>query len=508
MRGAFLRKENEMNAKISWNEDSKTINCDGTESDLFKQVGQVLLDIEVPNALDVEFDGRKASFDVQKRGTFMKKGEKRPSMYVTCNYNHISGLKKSKYPEKYLKCVNLEGNNYKFYHLLPIGDAYTTGVDAEYGSIDTDTCAPRHLKEPYEPFLYWIRYYEKLSKGYEDHTKFQLEKSKTVQKKKEDKSANGILYRELMAYANHIVKESLQDSRNITQAQVKEARKEFNRLLEVKTYRGFNNHLQRLIGLSPRNIGNRAMGHASHMSELLPKDFSWQKDKAKKAALEKEEMERIISREETLLLAMEAVVGLPNTKSDESKYDSFKQYDIDVFEANDTQKKEVMSFLTPRLQAKVDKIYRVKPHAQEKKMREYCKKNSIRAIKKFWHGSVNANWASIIQNSLQMKPAANGRMFGDGHYFAPSADKSFNYTSYRGTTWAHGSDDTGFMGLYAVAYGNPWMVRSSGRYTQDQLKRGGYNCVHAAAVNTGLRADEVIVYSDAAICLNYIVKFK
>ncbi len=496
-----------MKAVIDYTGGRDTVEFDGSESSLWEQVGKKLLIIEVPNQITVTCDGQYATLDVKKRGTFIKNGEKHPSMYVTCENNYIK-LKHSTYPEAYLKCVNLEGNNYKFYHLLPQGTNYTESVDAEYGSIDTDTCAPRRLKEPYEPFLYWIRYYEKLSKGYVDHTKFQLQ-SKVVKgiTKVEDKSVNGQLYRELMAYANHIVKESLQDSQNITLAQVKEARKEFNKLCAVKTYRGFKTHLQKLIALSPRNIGNRALGN-SHMATLLPREYTWEKDKLKRAALEKDEMERIISREETLLLAMEAVVGMPNVKSTDNQLDSFKQYGIDVFEATDEQKKEVMSFLTPRLQAKVDKIYRVKPKEQEKKMSEYCKKNHIRTIKKFWHGSVNANWASIIQNSLQMKPAANGRMFGDGHYFAPSADKSFNYTSFRGTTWAHGSSDTGFMGLYAVAYGNPWMVHSSGRYTQEQLKRGGYNCVHAAAANTGLRADEVIVYSDNAICLNYIVKFK
>ena len=489
---------------------SQEIEHDGTESSLWKQVGEYLLNIAVPNRITVTSGGQYAVLDIQKRGSFIKKGIKLPSMYVTCDCNYLQ-LKPSQYPEAYLKCVNLEGNNYKFYHLLPQDSAgKTVAVDAEYGSIDTDTCKPKHLQTPYEPFLYWIRYYEKLSKGYEDHTKFQLG-SKVVKgtvSKKKDNSPNGTLYRELMAYAHHVVKESLQDSENITVAQVKEARKEFNKLCAMTTYKGFTNHLQKLIALSPRNIGNRAMGHAAHMSELLPKDFSYQKDKTKRAALEKDEMERIINREEALLLAMEAVVGSPNVKSVKDTLDSFKQFDIDVFEATDEQKKEVMGYLSPRLQAKVDKIYRIKPHSQEKKMREYCKKHHIKAIKKFWHGSVNANWASIIQNSLQMKPAANGRMFGDGHYFAPSADKSFNYTSFRGTTWAHGSSDTGFMGLYAVAYGNPWMVRNSGRYTESQVRANGYDCVHAAAVNTGLRADEVIVYSDSAICLNYIVKFK
>lgn len=495
---------------VEYEHKSKDIEYDGTESSLWKQVGETLLHIGVPNRMTVTADGQYAKLNIQKRGTFIKKGEKLPSMYVTCDFNTIT-TKPSKYPEAYLKCVNLEGNNYKFYHLMPIDiGGSTKKIDCEYGSIDTDTQPPRKVQEPYDSYLYWIRYYEKLSKGYEDHTRFQLQ-SKVVKgttaKKKKDLSPNGTLYRELMAYAHHVVKESLQDSENITLAQVKEARREFNKLCAMTTYRGFETHLQKLIALSPRNIGSRFHGNA-HMASLLPRDYSNVKDADKRKAMEKDEMQRIIDREEALLLAMEAVAGMPNVKSAKDTLESFKQFGIDVFEATDEQKKEVMGYLSPRLQAKVDKIYRVKPLSQEKKMREYCKKHHIKTIKKFWHGSVNANWASIIQNSLQMKPAANGRMFGDGHYFAPSADKSFNYTSFRGTTWAHGNSDTGFMGLYAVAYGNPWMVNSSGRYTEAQVRSKGYDCVHAAAVNTGLRADEVIVYSDNAICLNYIVKFK
>ena len=48
-----------------------------------------------------------------------------------------------------------------------------------------------------------------------------------------------------------------------------------------------------------------------------------------------------------------------------------------------------------------------------------------------------------------------GKMFGNGVYFAPSSMKSWNYTSYRGTSWANGDADVAFMGLYATAYGTP-----------------------------------------------------
>ena len=115
---------------------------------------------------------------------------------------------------------------------------------------------------------------------------------------------------------------------------------------------------------------------------------------------------------------------------------------------------------------------------------------------------------SIILNSLQLNPNAviTGKMFGQGIYFAPSSMKSFNYTSCRGTSWANGKDDTGFMGIYAVAYGNPHDVSMACRYSKTDLKSIGKDCVHAHA-GTQLKNDEIVFYDEDAVCLNYIVEF-
>ena len=63
------------------------------------------------------------------------------------------------------------------------------------------------------------------------------------------------------------------------------------------------------------------------------------------------------------------------------------------------------------------------------------KKEDIHQVKQLWHGSRNENWFSILENGLQLNPNAiiTGKMFGKGIYFAPSSNKSWNYTSYRGT---------------------------------------------------------------------------
>ena len=78
-------------------------------------------------------------------------------------------------------------------------------------------------------FLYWIRYYEKLSKGYTDQTDVYLstetkkenKTQKTVVKSKNPVSAE--LYRLLKMYAKHVVEQHLKDS-HITKAQVIKSR--------------------------------------------------------------------------------------------------------------------------------------------------------------------------------------------------------------------------------------------------------------------------------------------
>lgn len=92
-------------------------------------------------------------------------------------------------------------------------------------------------------------------------------------------------------------------------------------------------------------------------------------------------------------------------------------------------------------------------------------------------------------------------------YFAPSSMKSWNYTSYRGTHWAKGNSNTGIMGLYATAYGQPHDVTCAQKFTQKMLDSLGKNCIHAHA-GSQLLNDEIVYYDEAAMVLNYIVEFE
>lgn len=102
-----------MNAKIKWNGGNISVDVPATESDLWKEVGKQLPDMDIPNVIEVNTPYGGAVLNVTKRGTVMKNGIKMPSMYVVPKYNLITCLQQSTYPEAYLTCINPEGNNYK-----------------------------------------------------------------------------------------------------------------------------------------------------------------------------------------------------------------------------------------------------------------------------------------------------------------------------------------------------------------------------------------------------------
>ena len=483
---------------------SKVEVAEATESAVYKAIGEKLgsLAADLPGSLLVDVPGYGwAEFNMQKRGTFIKDGVKYPSMYVTETSNCITGLSSSDYEPKYLTCINAESNSYKFYHLKPSA----SGIDATYGRIGSDrgeAFGVRDLQVPYPKHMFWIRYFEKLSKGYVDQTDIYLKKeSKTAPKKKaapaKEPVASGPsseLYHTLMRFAKHVVKETLVDSR-ITEAQVKEARRIYNELCTKVQVKAFNRWLMKLLVLSPRKIDS---GKRQTVVSLL--------------ARSKDDFEDIILREESLLVAMETVVNGQSPAAEADYENSFAKFDIEVFEATQEQHDKVVAKLSDQLKPKVKKVYRVIPKAQKKKFDAYLKENHIRHVKELWHGSRNENWLSIIANSLQLNPNAQitGKMFGQGIYFAPSSMKSWGYTSYHGTHWARGTSSTAFMGIFAVAYGKPYSPDSTihGRWIDKSfIESKGANCLHAEAAKTSLYNDEIVFYDEAAVCLNYIVEF-
>ena len=464
----------------------------GDGNDYWEKVGEAMLKCNVPCTIKHSSEYGEGEIKVIARQTYTgEDAHDYPSPHISSEYNNVYGLTPVMPPaETMLKCINSDysmdtgkqANMYKFYQIFSDPD----GLRCVYGRIAQEEGQPfgkRTVGKKYDPHLFWLLYNEKIRKRYIDTTSIDVANSYSAKPAKSTshpakETPASKLYNKLLKYSRHVVRETLVNE-HVTEAQVKECRKILRELGERKTVRGFNKQLKKLLLISPRK--------ARYISTMMADDVS--------------DFPSIIEREEDLIMAMEGCMV---------REDPFG--DIEVYEATAKQKKKVIDKLSDQLKGKVKAVYRVIPRKQKGRFDSYLNKNHLSSsdVKELWHGSRNENWLSIIINSLMLNPNAQitGKMFGNGIYFAPSSTKSWGYTSYYGTYWANGNQNTAFMGLYATAYGKPYMVHSSGYYSEADLKRVGKNCVHATPNNTGLRNDEIIFYNESAMLLNYIVEFE
>lgn len=465
-----------MRTEFTHNNGTKVESLPESEFEFYKGVSEILSALPIPNRVTVSCPYGTAIYDIIPRNG---------ASFIREDSNSISLPGSKDYPEVYLTCINPKFNNYKFYRLTQQGDQ----VIATYGRIGAEKGEVFGERTyTYPKRMFWVKYREKLAKGYVDQSKIYL--SKPVEQgtfKREPSSCAeaetpaAALYRTLRTFAKRHVENTCVSS-HITQGMVDASRKFLNTLYERKTVNGFNNTLLKLLAVCPRRVRN--------VADLL--------------AVKKEDFANIIDREEGLLAAMEVLVSDPKENKVNQATEAFEG--IEVYIATDKQKEQVLERLSPQLHSKVKEVYRVIPKEQQKRFDAYLKKNGIKKVMQLWHGSRNENWLSIVENSLKLRPDAviTGKMFGDGIYFAPSSMKSWNYTSFHGTTWAHGNSDKAFMALYATAYGEPLDVYTAQRFSQNTLQ--GKNCVHAHAGSV-LRNDEIVFYDESAMVINYIVEF-
>lgn len=470
--------------------DGTSIDAECETNNLYKTIATTIASLSAPNNVQVSTPYGDAKFQlISRSGAF----------FVREEFNNISVNQDEILPTVYLVMVNPEHNNYKFYQLEDDG----TNVIATYGRIGLSSNEMFGEKTwTYPRHMYWVKLAEKLAKGYKDMSDVYLTESEASDeldscenKSETNNSKNDAahrLYSLLRQYSQYVIKETF-ISTKITPAMVEKTNDLLNDLYVFTTYGdcvpedvdAFNEKLLRILEVSPRKVDQVRFLLASS-----PDDFA-----------------HIIQREESLLMAMEAVVR-SSQKSSKAQIDGFDTKTIKVHMATEKQVEEVMRHLNDTLRPKVKNVYRVIHKNHKKRFNQYLEDNNIKKVKQLWHGSKNENWLSIIDNGLLLRPNAviTGKMFGDGVYFAPSAMKSWGYTSGHNSYWAKGNSDTAFMGLYAVAYGKPLNVTSPGRYSQAILDSQGVNCVHAHA-GTYLKNDEIIFYDEAAMLLNYIVEF-
>ena len=303
----------------------------------------------------------------------------------------------------------------------------------------------------------------------------------------------------LQKYANDVIKANYSvKSGQVTKIMVDEVQKYLDAMTYANSLNEFNNYLLEIFKIIPRSM--------SRVDAYL--------------AYSQNDMAKIIQREQDLLDIMRGqiitpVKGQKVVTQAGNKHTILELNGIQIEEA-DAKDFELVRQKLGQNASRLKNVWRVNNEKQEKAYQKYCKDEGLRKrdCKLLFHGTRNENIWNILKTGLVLRPQnvkIQGKMFGYGIYFAPSAAKSLGYTSLSGSYWAKGNANSGFMILHAVAYGKPYDVHSfdSKYYNYDYraLRNAcpGAHCLHAHAGQM-LRNDEIIVYKEEQLMPLYLIE--
>lgn len=413
-----------------------------------------------------------------------------------------------KLPDKYLILVDAEKNKNEYYKMSDIGGGEWSATYGRVGEKQGRSRTTRNVVVPknYPDYMFGIKLMEKLSKGYRD--KSVCHGLTVLRKKNPDTLVSGIedkqvaeLIEKLMAYAQNVIAQNYTVSfTDVTPEMIKQASAEIDRMRTSQSLSEFNKHLLSLMHIIPRKIDGR--GDAG-VKRMLASDASHYAD--------------ILVRETELLDIMEGqTVMNQETRQNDNILDKMG---LTVKEATPEEIEMVKDHLNQSLEPRLKQVFAVYNQRTQKRFEKYLNETENKeknSTKLFWHGSRNANWFSILQKGLMLNPdaAITGKMFGNGIYFAPSAMKSWGYTSSGDAKWNSEASNEAYMALYETAYGLPYEVDtyagnwSGYSYNRLQAEYPGCSCVHAKKGKGMLYNDEVIFYREDQITIRYICTFE
>ena len=383
-------------------------------------------------------------------------------------------------------------NNNKYYDMTEQGDTLLV----KYGRIGSTETTKTY------PISKWDSIYaQKIGKGYKDETA--LTAVTQVIAKDDYKPIENKDIATVVEFLREQARETVRKnytvgSDSVTQDMVDEAQAKldyiFRRATSI-TVQQFNDELIKLFHIIPRRM--------SQVQEYLADNTA--------------DFGKIIEREQKLLDVMAGQVVAKVTTVNEDNGGDKEQTILEAmgleFSPVDDKDIAIIKKELGECANMFYKAWRVENKATRKKFKDFLKGKGRFVKKLFWHGSRTENWWNILRTGLVLRPTnvvINGKMFGYGLYFAPKARKSVGYTSLRGSYWAGGYSNYGFLALCEVAYGKPYDVYDSQQgMTWEKLQKVAPGCssLHAHA-GRSLRNDEVIVYREDQVTIKYLVELK
>ena len=424
------------------------------------------------------------------------------------------------YDPKYLICVTSNNNN-KFYRMIP--DPDQQGFSVEYGRIGASSFRTDH----YPIDDYNRKYYEKLKKGYVDQTNLVKDAITATSgedgfKAIADKSVNDLV-KALRKYASDTIKQNYTISQSaVTQEMLDVAKDLIDRLNSIadklstdsSAKSDFNDTLIKLFKTIPRKMNKVndyliATADSTEAAEVIDREqklydvllANFQTQQASAAKDSNGGGQTSGGPTETILekfgLECELVV-------DQAKIDDIKKH------LGQVASKFKRAFVV--VNKKTQDAY-----AAFKAANPNCK------TKLFFHGSKNENFWSILKNGLLLNPKASvtGKLLGNGIYFANKAAKSLGYTSLRGSYWASGNSNSGYMAIFAVAI-DPSMAYNVSTHSEmttcygmtwEKLQKIKPNATHVYAhkqsssvSGSWLREDEICIYREDQCTIRYLIE--
>jgi len=419
---------------------------------------------------------------------------------------------------KEVRLIKVDGdaNNNKYYNMVENGDGTFTATYGRVGAAkpQTDT----------KPMSKWdATYREKTSikKGYVDQTDLFIDESVTIDvdastgtKKKSvfkdflsSRSAAVVqMVRDLQGWAKGSVERNYTvSSEAVTQKQVDKAQETLDQIvgfqLDANNIAEFNKLLQTFYSIVPRKMKHVKTHLVDPDSDLT------------------ERKNEIITEEQTTLDVMAGQVKLNADMKDsdveedqeEVETDILKSSGLDVIEVTDDAVINKIKGLMADNSRKFRKAFEVVNTKTQSAYEGQIKKAKNQKEELFWHGSRNENWWSILTTGLLIRPSNavySGSMFGDGIYFADKFQKSFGYTSGRGSYWAGGNANTAILALYNVHVGEQKIIKrhDSSCYKLCHSILAKENCDSVFAQGgIDLRNNEYIVYQSQQNTVKYLV---
>lgn len=408
-------------------------------------------------------------------------------------------------PDVFLEFVDPNASEYganKWYRLKEHGTWKVGATYGRHGAKAGERWAT-HAEKPYvyHSYMYFIKLEEKIAKGYVDQTKNRLLATPKNEGKVDlsglDPKVEGLV-KALMDFADKTIKENYSvTAETVNLRAIKTARSILKKMEKVKKVTTFNKYLVEVFKIIPRKMRMVASYTADHPNEF----------------------QTILQKENDLLNVLETKVkGLMSKRNGNGAATGIlNALGLEIYPANAAQ----MSKITNRLRntavpGKIKNVYRVINKKTQAAFDKYLETHDYPKVMELWHGSTNCNWWSIMHEGLKVHSGAQttGKMFGYGIYFAPSPMKSWGYTSGYGSYWASGSSHTAFMGVFATAHNTPADVHqydsSLGSLDADSFEARfpGCDCLYCHRDQGMLRNDEIVLYREEQLTINYLVEFE